>query len=131
MAIRRAFQITNPERPDSRRAAEIDIADHDDAFLGLYGQVVLNDVAGASHPYFYVVLVANTGFGLRDAYEAFEAPHDMTAEFKEQDSLEVLVLRRATTKTGGYNTDPAKASAILRAGLRLAESVAGGPQRAA
>ncbi|WP_293815036.1 hypothetical protein, partial [Thiolapillus sp.] len=34
-------------------------------FLGLYGQVVINNVQGKSYPYFYMVLVARPGMGLQ------------------------------------------------------------------
>ncbi len=90
-------------------------------FLGLYGQVVLNDVQGTSYPYFYVVLVAKKGFGLHKVYKAHRPGANITKEFKNQDGVEVLILRQTTTKKSGYHTDAASARRILSQGLRLAE----------
>jgi hypothetical protein len=95
-------------------------------FLGLYGQVVLNEVQGRSFPYFYVVLVARRGFGLNDAYQGYRPPGGITSEFKLQEEVEVLVIRQTTTKTSGYHTEPWATEAILNEGLRLAQQVAGG-----
>jgi hypothetical protein len=92
--------------------------------LGLYGQVVLNEVQGRSYPYFYVVLVARRGFGLGETYRELTVPGGITAEFNLQDEVEVLVLRQTTTKTSGYHTEPWAAVGILHEGVRLAERVA-------
>jgi len=105
---------------------KVDIQEHDPDFLGLYGQVVLNEVQGRSYPYFYVVLVAKKGFGLRPAYDRYDAPAGITREFKVQRDVEVFVIRQHTTKTSGYHTKPGVAARILAEGLRLAEKVAGG-----
>jgi hypothetical protein len=81
-------------------------------------------VQGTSYPYFYVVLVARKGFGLRDAYSAHNAGHRVTKEFKYEGEVEVMVLRQETTKTSGYHTKPAVANEIFYEGLELAEQVA-------
>lgn len=91
----------------------------DPALLGLYGQVVLNKVEGTAHPYFYVVLVAKQGYGLDRVYREFTPPRGFVAEYKTQQDVEVLVIRRRTTKTSGYKTTPAHAATILSAGLQL------------
>jgi hypothetical protein len=96
---------------------------HED-FLGLYGQVVINDVQGTSYPYFYVVLVAKAAFGLRDAFERYAPPGEIVKEFTVQDRVEVMVIRQRTTKTSGYHTKPATASRIMHEGLDVAERVA-------
>ena len=93
-------------------------------FLGLYGQVVLNDVQGTSYPYFYVVLVAKDGFGLREAYDRFQPDSDITKEFKREDQVEVMVIRQHTTDKSGYHTKPLVANGIFYAGLNVAEEVA-------
>ncbi|MDH3285986.1 MAG: hypothetical protein OEQ13_14735, partial [Acidobacteriota bacterium] len=98
--------------------------DHHRDFLGMYGQVVLNEVQGSSYPYFYVVLAARKGFGLRDTWSAYTEPSNITAEFKPQDKVEVLVLRQTTTATSGYHTEFGTAAWILAQGLRLAEKAA-------
>jgi hypothetical protein len=103
---------------------KIDIAGRDPDFLGLYGQIVINEVQGTSFPYFYVVLVARRGFGLKDAFSRHQTGGKVTKEFKLEDEVEVMVLRQHTTKKSGYHTKPAMATAIFREGLELAERVA-------
>jgi hypothetical protein len=102
----------------------VDLKDHDADFLGLYGQVVINDVQGTSYPYFYVVLVAKRDYGLGAVYRSYEPPRNIVKEFNTEREVEVLVIRQRTTKTSGYHTKPAAAEEILREGLRLAERVA-------
>ncbi len=102
----------------------VDIANHDQDFLGLYGQVVINEVQGTSHPYFYVVLVARRGYGLREVFRRYANPSNLTKEFKREGEVEVMVIRQHTTKTKGYATKPAVANDIFHQGLKLAEQVA-------
>ena len=92
--------------------------------MGLYGQVVTNDVNGTSYPYFYVVLVARKGFGLQPVFQAYRPPKKMTKEFKVEDDVEVFVIRQTTSKTSGYHTKNKKMTAILKAGIALADQVA-------
>ncbi len=105
---------------------KIDVAQHHPDFLGLYGQVVINEVQGQSYPYFYVVLVARRDFGLHQSFREFNPGEEITKEFKPQGEVEVFVIRQQTTKTSGYHTEPANAREILRWGLRIADRVAGG-----
>ena len=102
----------------------VDLAGRDERFLGLYGQVVINEVQGTSYPYFYVVLVAKRGFGLGAVDRAYSPPKNVVTEFNTEREVEVLVIRQRTTKTSGYHTKPAAAEEMLRQGLRLAERVA-------
>jgi hypothetical protein len=103
---------------------KVEIAGSDPEFLGLYGQVVINEVQGKSYPYFYVVLVARNGYGLHDAYRSHRPSGNVTKEFKREGEVEVMVLRQHTTKRSGYHTNPAVAHAIFYEGLNLAERVA-------
>lgn len=93
-------------------------------FMGLYGQVVTNEVNGTAYPYFYVVLVARKGFGLEDVFKTYSPPRKTTVEFNVEDDVEVLVLRQTTSKTSGYHTKNKKMNQILRAGVELADQVA-------
>ena len=104
----------------------VDPAGKPEAFLGLHGQVVLNEVQGRSYPYFYVVLVARRGYGLEEIHGTYRAPDGLTKEFERKDEVEVLVIRQTTTKTSGYHTDSAAAVRILREGLALAEEAVTG-----
>jgi len=103
---------------------KVDIKEHHADFLGMYVQVVLNEVQGSSYPYLYVVLVARRGFGLGAAHSAYSAPYDITSEFNTQDQVEVLVIRQTTTDKSGYHTDLDAALRILGEGLGMAERVA-------
>ncbi len=105
---------------------KVDVTGRADGFLGLYGQVVINEVQGSSYPYFYVVLVAKDGFGLHQAFRAYRPAEEITKEFKREKSVEVFVIRQHTTKTSGYHTKPDAAFRIFEQGLRMAESVATG-----
>ena len=89
-------------------------------FLGLYGQVVINNVQGKSYPYFYVVLVARPGLGLEDLAREFRAPVELTSEFRREKGVEVLVLRQRTTRTSGYHTGPERVVELLVLGRELA-----------
>jgi hypothetical protein len=103
---------------------KIDIANRHPDFLGLYGQVVLNEVQGRSYPYFYAVLVARRGFGLNQAKDAYRPPSDVTTELNVQDKVEVLVIRQTTTKTSGYHTELEDAVRILHDAVDVAEKAA-------
>jgi len=102
----------------------INVANQHKDFLGLYGQVVTNDVNGTSYPYFYVVLVAKKGFGLQSVFQSYIPPKKMTKEFKIEDDVEVFVIRQTTSKTSGYHTKNKKMLAILKAGVALADQAA-------
>jgi hypothetical protein len=93
-------------------------------FLGLYGQVVINEVQGTSYPYFYVVLVARKGYGLREVSPHCVSSGNLMTKFKLQDEAEVLVIRQRTTKTSGYHTEPVAVKDIFQEGFRVAQKVA-------
>lgn len=93
-------------------------------FLGFYGQVVTNKVQDKMFPYFYVVLVAKKGYGLRRAYTGYGPAQKMTKEYKEQGDVEVFVIRQTTTKTSGYHTKDNVVRAIFLEGLNIAEEAA-------
>ncbi|WP_457675867.1 hypothetical protein [Thiolapillus sp.] len=92
-------------------------------FLGLYGQVVINNVQGKSYPYFYVVLVGRPGLGLSDIRQKMNPPGEILVEYKEQDGVEVLVIRQFTTRKSGYHTSKDRVDQLLRLGLEQAESL--------
>ena len=102
----------------------INIKNQDKDFLGLYGQIVINEVSGTAYPYFYVVLVAKRGFGLESIFQDFKTPPKITKEFNIEGDVEVLVIRQTTTKTSGYHTSDKQMAKILSVGIQLAESCA-------
>ncbi|WP_456374437.1 hypothetical protein [Thiolapillus sp.] len=105
----------------------IEPADAPQDFLGLYGQVVLNNVQGKSYPYFYVVLVARPGLGLKELRDRIDPPDKTVVEFREQDGVEVLVLRQFTTKRSGYLTTPDTVRKLLRFGMEQMHRLLGEP----
>lgn len=96
----------------------------DEGFLGLYGQVVINNVQGRSYPYFYVVMVARKDYGLREAYKRLSPPGNIIKEIDDEDEVEFIVIRQETTRTSGYHTKPADAMAVFIAGYQFARDVA-------
>lgn len=124
----------------------VNIADAPEDFLGLYGQVVLNDVQGNKFPYFYCVLVArkdtvelakleklnvaptkqkkDAGF-LTRFFTIVKAEDRIITEYKLQRDVQVLVVRQFTTRTSGYHTKAAMEDRILRLSISMAESLSG------
>jgi hypothetical protein len=107
---------------------QIQIPDASKEFLGMYVQVVTNDVKGTSYPYVYVVLVAKRGYGLEQATIGIAPPKGMIKEYKEQDDVEIVVVRQHTTKTSGYHTKSSKASEIFTNGLNMAKLATSGKE---
>ncbi len=93
-------------------------------FLGYYGQIVVNSVEDKKYPYFYVVLVAKKGYGLKPVFYDYDPPSSLIKEYKEQDDVEVLIIRQKTTRTSGYHTGNKTILRIFLEGLELAEKAA-------
>jgi hypothetical protein len=104
---------------------KVNIANHHKDFLGFYGQVTLNYIQSTPYPYFYVVLVARQGFGLYGVYQAYRPDKRVVKEFKKQNDVEVLVIRK-NTKVGsrGYHTGKKEIKYFFLEGLQLAEKAA-------
>jgi hypothetical protein len=100
----------------------VTLAGQDPDFLGLYGQVVINDVQGRSYPYFYVVMVARKGYGLERFFDEFQPPGNITKELDSEGEVEFVVVRQTTTRKSGYHTKPADAIALFAEGYSLARS---------
>lgn len=95
-------------------------------FLGLQGQMAVNEVQGKSHLYFYVVAVAEQGYGLTGRLADWTPPEGLVLEPSDTGQVEVLVLRQKTTKNSGYSTDAFQIRSIFHYGLILAKRVACG-----
>lgn len=103
----------------------VNIAGQHKDFLGYYGQITLNNMNGAVYPYFYVVLVAKKKFGLAKMYDTHSEDTKIINEFKNQDDVEVLVIRQNTDAVSmGYRTTDKQVEAIFLDGLTLAEEIA-------
>ena len=86
--------------------------------------MVLNNVQGQKYPYFYMVIVAREGFGLRERIERLRVESKDTMEYKMQNEVEVFILRRRTTKRSGYHTKNSDVRRIFRTALDIAEKLA-------
>ncbi len=107
---------------DAKLRVEIDGGNKE--FLGLYVQVVTNDVQGRSYPYLYAVIVTRQGYGLKKLASSFTPPRNIISEYKKQDEVEILVIRQHTTKQSGYHTNDKTVMLIFTAALDFARKVA-------
>jgi hypothetical protein len=94
-------------------------------FLGMYAQISINSVSGADYPYFYVVYVAKTGFGLQQRFSRIRVPSDVVKEFEKKSDVEVIVIRPLTTKTSGYHTKPTMMVKVFSLGLDRGAMISG------
>lgn len=93
-------------------------------FLGLYAQITTNDVSGKEYPYFYIVLVAKKGYGLKKYYQSANIDRKTTKEFSTEGDVEVFVIRQYTTRTTGYHTNSKAIVNIFKYGLENAKIAA-------
>ena len=95
-------------------------------FLGLQGQMAVNEVQGKSYLYFYVVAVAEPEYGLTGRLAEWTPPEGLILEPSDKNQVEVLVLRQKTAKNSGYSTDEPQIRSIFHHGVLLAKRVACG-----
>lgn len=106
------------------------------SFYGLQIQVVLNNVQGKDFPYLYCVIVAKNEFGLKKLFSSGKmeeensqkpvsfweklvsaAVPEIVTEWKNDDGMDIVVMRQETTKTSGYHTNPKAVEHIFRFAL--------------
>lgn len=115
------FLLRNKITPEDFKI-KVNIPGQKKDFLGFYGQMSVNQGA---YLYFYTVLVAKKGYGLKKIYDQYLTPHKLTKEFKNQGEVEVFVLRQNTnTVSMGYVTNYKQALFVFTEGLKLAEKAA-------
>lgn len=103
----------------------VNIAGQHKDFLGLYGQITLNDVSGKDFPFFYAVLVARKGYDLEQGVSYEDLPEWSLYEHKTKKDVEVLVILQDTDFVSrGYTTNNTQTEALFLAGLRIAEKAA-------
>ena len=88
-------------------------------FLGMYGQICVNDVNGAKYPYFYIVLVGKPEFNLKEKTKNYKPPLNLIKEYTIQQDVDVLVIRQFTTSTSGYHTNEKVYCQIFEEGLAV------------
>ena len=94
-----------------------------DRFYGLQSTVNINLVQGTSYAYFYCVLVAKPGFGLKQYRDKVKESNGVICEYQQQAEAEVLVVRHPTSKTSGYSTDEDACMEILSAAMNTARII--------
>jgi hypothetical protein len=94
-----------------------------DRFYGLQSTVNINLVQGTSYPYFYCVLVAKAGLGLKKYQSGVKISNYVLCEYNSQTNAEVLVIRHPTTKNSGYHTDETACREILSAAMGAARII--------
>ena len=108
------------------KATAVPAASEAGDFLGFYGQCSTNDVQGRSFPYFYTVLVAKKGYGLKQLFDSYKKPRGIFTDYDVQEEVETFVIRQSTDKKQGYHTNPVDAVTIFQAGLGQARLTLGG-----
>lgn len=94
-----------------------------DRFYGLQSTVNINLVQGTSYAYFYCVLVAKSGFGLKKYQRDVKESKRVMCEYDAQADADVLVIRHPTTKTSGYYTDDHACMEILSSAMGAARAI--------
>lgn len=93
-----------------------------DAFLGVQIQVVLNNVQGKDYPYLYCVLVSRNELQMRTRLSP-RPPSGIVTEWQNDDGMDILVIRQATSRTSGYHTDSAAITRIFQFTLAQARAL--------
>ncbi len=144
--IQPMFEMTGKDErqmPINARAF-VRFPDGPSGLLGVQFQVALNNVQGTSYPYLYAVIVAEIGFGLKEDYapairQQLRKEQDakagflaalqelkngvLTVEASTDKDVEVIVIRRATSKTSGYHTQPATIRHIAQSAWQSVEYI--------
>ncbi|MBN2054685.1 hypothetical protein JW905_07170 [bacterium] len=94
-----------------------------EGLYGLQAQINLNVVQGHSYPYFYCVIAAKPGFGLKRFHPRVKLPDKVICEYQEDANAEVLVIRQHTTKKSGYHTKDKTCIQILDTALHAARMI--------
>lgn len=92
------------------------------SFIGVQGQVSINNVKSSVYPYFYTVIIARPEFHLFDKVGSPELP-GLTVEKDTDGEVEVVVIRQTTTKTSGYHTDAGAQDLILTQAIAVAKRI--------
>jgi hypothetical protein len=82
----------------------ISFRDMPEGFYGMQGQIHINTVEGRNYPYFYCVIAAKSGFGLKEYLNYVYSPKNVVLKYEEESAAEVIVIRQRTTRRSGYHT---------------------------
>jgi len=95
-------------------------------FLGVQMQVTINNVQGKDYPYFYCVLVARREFGGLNGDKLAKPPRSVILEPETETDVDIVVIRRRTTRRSGYHTGSTMTRRIFRYALRQARGLVAG-----
>jgi hypothetical protein len=100
----------------------VKFTDAPESFIGVQGQISINNVKSTAHAYFYTVIIAKHEF---DLFKKLGQPElrNITIENKKTGEVDVIVIRQTTTKTSGYHTDDNAQNYILENSINLAKSM--------
>jgi hypothetical protein len=96
------------------------------AFLGIQIQISINSVQGTDYPYLYCVLLARNEAGLfagwRDIVNKMPEFREsiLPDEPRNEEGVDILVIRQKTTQTSGYHTKPDQAISIVTFAVKVA-----------
>jgi len=102
---------------------KIDFQPRPEGFLGLYGQVNINEVQGKEYPYYYMVLVTKTGIELKQSTTQYISRGKFILEFQIKNDIQTMVIRQYTTKNSGYFTDTLTRRRIYKDSLSLTKKI--------
>ncbi len=93
-----------------------------DDFYGILAQININTV-DAIYPYFYCVITAKNGYGLKNYIKQVDVPKGIVVEHSEDSEADVIVIRQKTTKSSGYHTKINACKNILELAIALARII--------
>ena len=106
---------------DSRFTITFDNMPED--FYGLQAQININLVQSSKYPYFYCVIAAKKGFGLKQHVRNIPEHKKIIVVYEEDSEAEVLVIRQRTSQSLGYHTDIKDCKRILEFALTTARNI--------
>jgi hypothetical protein len=105
-------------------------------FLGVQVQISINSVQGTDYPYLYCVLLARSEARIfanwRDIVKDMPEFREsiLPGEPRNEQGVDVLVIRQKTTQTSGYHTKPDQALFIVTFAVRVARRICNIGQKA-
>ena len=93
-------------------------------FYGIQAQINLNNVGAAAYPYFYCVIPAKVGYGLKDYLNKIPKTKNIIVEFQVDQQAEVIVVRQnPNIGATGYHTKINDCKNIFQVTLEAARMI--------
>lgn len=92
-------------------------------FYGILAQTNINVVESSHYPYFYCVITAKAGFGLKKYLVRDNMPKSIIMEYSDDEEAEVIVIRQRTTKSTGYHTKMNTCKSIMEFALNISRKI--------